>query len=544
VLLMAVVVLTVMAVLGTVFVSLLSSATESRIAQFRGDRAFYMAEAGGRYAMYRLLKLGPDHVPELDGQTFRLSDRTGFTLGVSYDDEAKIYAISSTGFVEDGGGVRKERLTRYDVDALAGSQSEEVVFRFAVLLTGDTSTKITGSAYIDSYDSDVAPWSSPGGYEDGAFIFSPISDDTALVLSGSGKLYGTVSVPDGTDIADYDLFITVPNWYSSDLYPGLTTGDGTLPTAPAWTEADEASMPVSWDPAPSLSDSPTETIAGGSYYTNKDFSLGSNKVLTFYSSTDLDVGTDLSLSGSSSLSVDGDFSAWIERDFEIGGGGSGVDVSGNADLQVGRNFEISSGLTFVVDGDLDLDVAGDFKLTGDSTLYVKGNASIDVAGDFSISGSSKLIVEGETTIRAGEGVSFTGYEYPLIIRDEGSVQMFVDSGKITISSATINEGYTADRFMIFAGEDVSTVAINGSGYVVAAIYAPYSTFSINGSSQLFGAVVAQALKSLGGSVAIHYDQALGRWHAGTGTGSGTGPGSGTGSAEAVQRLRAYWVSGT
>jgi hypothetical protein len=85
----------------------------------------------------------------------------------------------------------------------------------------------------------------------------------------------------------------------------------------------------------------------------------------------------------------------------------------------------------------------------------------------------------------------------------------VDQGKIAFSSPAVNVDYTPDRFVVFGGEGVDKVSITGNATVVGAIHAPDATFHITGSSQLFGAVVADSV-SISGSSSIHYDEALSR----------------------------------
>jgi hypothetical protein len=61
------------------------------------------------------------------------------------------------------------------------------------------------------------------------------------------------------------------------------------------------------------------------------------------------------------------------------------------------------------------------------------------------------------------------------------------------------------------------------------VHAPAAEVKLNGSSQIFGAVVADSFSHAGGNVAIHYDEALGR---GAGGGGYMGPTS----------IRDLWVS--
>jgi hypothetical protein len=209
------------------------------------------------------------------------------------------------------------------------------------------------------------------------------------------------------------------------------------------------------------------------------------------------------------LAVEGDLSAWVDRNVKLTSYGNGLSVSGNADLTVGRDFSIASSEKVVIDGDLDLDAGGDFSISGSGSLHIKGDAYIDVGGSFSISGGGSLTVDGKAVIHVADGFSLNGWQNPVVIGENGSLEIYVDGGKITLSSPTVNAASTADRFLVFGAEGVDKVSITGSAKVTGAIHSPGADFSITGSSELFGAVVASSV-SITGSSSIHYDELLSR----------------------------------
>jgi hypothetical protein len=509
-LLVALAILVAVGVFAATLTTLLASGNETHVTQQTGNQAFYMAESGARYAIQRLRSRKLAAVDELDGKSFTMANGWGFELAIDTTDTGASYIVSidSTGFLGGGMTSQRQNLNGYQVEVPKYDDYVELPtsFTFAIQTPSPSTTTLTGSSYIDSYDSAVGGWTAPGA--ESSAVIRTVGTEDVLKLTGSSMLYGGVSVPDGTDTANYDALVDAPNYYSDEQLPAVSAEDAPgLDTVTVPPEAPEATIPTSWEPVPDFQGSGSSTIPGGNYAISGDFSTGST-ALTVTDDLALDIGKDLKLSGSS-LTVEGDLSAWIDRDANLTSWGTGLSVGGDADLDVGRNVSISSSETVVIDGDLDLDAAGDFSISGGGSLHVKGDAYIDVGGSFSISGGGSLIVDGKTIIHVADGLSFNGWDTPITIGENGSVQIYVDDGKITFSSPAINVSYTPDRFVVFGGEGVDKVSITGNATVVGAIHAPSADFTITGSSQLFGAVVADSV-GISGSSSIHYDEALSR----------------------------------
>ncbi len=498
-----------MGLLAAALTSLVASTGQTRQIQQIGNQAFYMAESGARYAINRLRTDRIDALGELDGQTFTLDNGWGFDLKIDTTDTGAtyIFSIDSTGFVSTSGGTQRQNVNGYQVEVPKYDDyvSLPTSFTFAIQTTSPDTTTLTGSSYVDSYDSAVADWIAEGAESDA--VIRSVGTEDVLKLTGTSFVYGSISVPTDADTSDVSDLVSVPGYYTEGQIPVVTTADTeALTTIAVPAEDPEATMPISWDPVPSFATSGSSTISGGSYSTSDNFNIGSAD-LTVDDDLALEVGKDLDLGGSS-LTVEGDLSAWIERDANLTSWGSGLTVEGDADLEVGRNFSITSSQSVVVEGDLDLDVAGDFSLSGDTSLYVKGDAYIDVGGSFSITGGAKLVVDGTVIIHVADGLSITS-SLPIVLGENASVQIYVDSGDISFASVIINDSTTTDRFVVFGGDGVESVSISGDATVAGAIYTPSADFTITGSSQLFGAVVASSV-TISGSSSIHYDAALSR----------------------------------
>lgn len=333
-----------MGILAAALTSLISGTGESRQIQQVGNQAFYMAESGARYAINRLRAEKTDALDELDGQSFTLANGWGFELNIDTTDTGPtyIFSIDSTGFVNYGSTAQRQSLNGYQVEVPKYDDYLELptAFTFAIEAVSPATTTLSGSSYVDSYDSAVGEWTAPGA-EAEAVIRSAGTEDV-LQLTGTSYLYGSVSVPSGTDTSDYSDLVNTPGYYSEDQMPAVTAEDvPPLDTITVPTEDAEAAMPTSWDPVPSFQSWGSATIAGGSYATEDNFSTGSS-ALTVDDNLALSIGKDMNLSGNS-LTVEGDLSAWIERDVNLTSWGGGLTVEGNADLQVGRNFSVSGG---------------------------------------------------------------------------------------------------------------------------------------------------------------------------------------------------------
>ena len=492
--------------------TMIADTGQSRQVQQVGNQAFYLAESGARYAIHRVRTEGLDALGDLDGRTFTLVNGWGFELEVDVVDNGSTYtfSIDAVGFAGSGANGQRQSLNGYQVEIPKYTDSVDIptAFTLAAQSLGDSPVRIGGSSYVDSYDSAVGDWVAPGASQN-ASIRSAATEDV-LKLTGSARVYGSVSVPAGTDTSDYESIVDLPKWYSEEDRPTIIAQD--VPEVTAILPPDEPTeiaKPTSWDPVPSITGWGSQTVDGGAYSTSRDFDPGSSAV-TVSDSLSLNVGDDFTLSGNGGLQVDGSMDAWVADDMKITGGGSGLAIGGDADFEVGGDFEITGSQSVVVDGDLDLDVAGDIKINGSASLHVKGDVYIDVAGAFDIQGSGSLIIDGKMIIKVGEDLKFSGNQYPLVIGEDGSVQIYVADGAIAINSSQINTPYTPEKFLIFGSDKVDSVKINGTGKVVGAIHAPAAEFSINGSSELFGAVLAESIKKLTGNASIHYDEALAR----------------------------------
>ena len=484
---------------------------EARHVQQVGNQAFYLAESGARYAMARLRRDGAEAVDELDGKRFTLSNGWGLQLTVESEDMGAYnrFTIDSAGFSGAGSTSQRQSLNGYVVEIVKPDVTDiPVPLPYATWSIGTSPIQVTGLSYIDSYDSfyDEKEWTEAGGIMNGTIRSG--ATENAVRLSGSGTIYGGVSVPEGADLENLGSVVNDPTKILGEA--GIYTEDpGPEEPVPAPEEEAEAEKPTGWEAFPNITNKGEATIAGGTYTESRNFDVGDADV-TVTGDLAIDAGRDFLVSGGS-VTVEGSLAVWAGDDLELTGRtDAGLVVQGDADLQIGGDIKITSSQRMVVDGDLDLDAAGSFTIDGGGSLHIKGDAYIDVTGGFKIGGGGQLIVDGDVILKVGDGFALAGSTVPIVFGEQSSLQVYVESGRIAIDSSDVNAGNDPAQLAVFGSSDVRSVSINGDGTVVGAFHTPAATFSVTGSSSLFGAVVADSIRHVAGNSIIHFDEALTR----------------------------------
>lgn len=150
---------------------------------------------------------------------------------------------------------------------------------------------------------------------------------------------------------------------------------------------------------------------------------------------------------------------------------------------------------------------GTLLVKGFVTLVVKGNLSLGDRTTLDITPQSALtvLVTGRVTFSNGSTMKVEG----LGTQGEGFVRE--------------NDGNPIPAFSVYSsyqGGGSGSPGIDISGYndTYGAIYAPLTNVSVGGSGDLYGSVVARTV-NISGSGQIHYDEALGTVHVGSGSSS-------------------------
>jgi hypothetical protein len=510
-------------VLGVTLLTYLSNSSEGTLVTDGGNQAFFMAESGARYAIARLLQGGEAAATAMDGQRFVLTGGIAFDLAIEVQHPTGLtrYCIDSTGISNVGDPLERQALNGYVVDVPAATTGvAPVTFPYAALVTGNHTVALSGSSYIDSYDSSstATRWTRRGQYNDATVSINLTRN--AADLAWSTAIYGDLQVGAAADLHNLTGIVNRPGNILGDrgVVPSPAVGAAAV-AAP--TEAAEVAAPTSLRSMPTFNTYGSQTLNGGNYSVAGNLSTGS-AALTLSSQTYVQTGGDLETTSGGSITINGNFAATIGDDLSVGY--RGLTVRGSADLRVADNLTLSGGSSLDISGASDLDVGGDLQIIGGSDVVLGGDADIDVTDGFTLDNGASLHIAGKVVLRVGNGFTIAGGS-ALTFGPNGSLQVYVRSGTVDIDSVDISADATASRFMIICASAVSAVNISGDAAVYAAVYAPGATVAISGSAGLFGAVVANVLH-LEGTAALHYDQAL----------------QGTTATPDLTILRRFWVA--
>jgi hypothetical protein len=139
--------------------------------------------------------------------------------------------------------------------------------------------------------------------------------------------------------------------------------------------------------------------------------------------------------------------------------------------------------------------ANSINLTGNKTVTIRGKVVIYVNGPITIGGNSAFDVSnGELVIYQTSSNSGPGSGLTL-------------NGQVMIGNTS---DYDSTKFRIYTNQNSVTVNGMGSGKFVGLLYAPQAQVTLNGGVDIYGAVIADKIKSNGAAGSFHYDEALGQ----------------------------------
>jgi hypothetical protein len=195
VLIALIVTMIIIAVLGAALLHFTTTSTFSELFTNRQQRAYYVAESGGRYAIPQIKSDPVQATTDLHGKTFTLSNGDKFVLSIDNTAPDETY-LESEGIVHEGDWLEaREKITYkipkgyvFDYGAFASDR---------VLLNDD--------AYIDSYDSSVSPWSSEGAIRNG-HVGTNRTGGNSIRLRRRTTIYGDAVVgPGGNPSTDINV---------------------------------------------------------------------------------------------------------------------------------------------------------------------------------------------------------------------------------------------------------------------------------------------------------------------------------------------------
>ena len=271
-----IVAMVILAVLGAAMVSLTSSATHGHLVANVHNRAFYLAESGGRYGVTVLsgdLNANPDGVYELtNGDKFQItSNRAQFPM-----------RLEVIGIVNEGTALEASVPRAYDLPV-----TNLNVFQYGVFAGGDGGITLQGSSYVDSYDSTISSraWTTEGQFQNGGIGTNSVAD-SAIDLGSNTDIYGSVAVGPGGDPAN--------------VVSGVSQVSGGATALPASEDMTPMAPPsgVTWTNMGTLNlkGNSSKTLTAGHYSVLGDFNFAGSGTLRIEGDVVIKVGGEFEAS--------------------------------------------------------------------------------------------------------------------------------------------------------------------------------------------------------------------------------------------------------
>ncbi|MBN1872528.1 MAG: hypothetical protein JW800_08150 [Candidatus Omnitrophica bacterium] len=145
---------------------------------------------------------------------------------------------------------------------------------------------------------------------------------------------------------------------------------------------------------------------------------------------------------------------------------------------------------------------GDINTT--MTLYT-GDYKFD---SINLTSSKTLTLDGDINLYLVGDPSLRTLANAQIIVTNGAVNIYFD-GDINLEGLGIlNTSSSPENLAFYGTQSVTSVNLAGVGQCYGVFYAPSASFSISGTSDVYGAIVGNDI-SVSGSASIHYDKELG-----------------------------------
>jgi hypothetical protein len=290
--------ITIIALAGAAIVSLTTISTFGEIFASLHSRAYYLAESGGRYAI-PIIKADPAQAEtDLDGRTFAFDNGDRFSLSID-NTTPGITILESEGISQAADWLETRAKIKYRIP-------RSFIFPYAAFSNTGRLT-VNNSAYVDSYDSSIAPWSSRGAIRNGHVGTNRTGSNSVRLLSTSA-VYGNATVGVGGNPATN---ISVA-WTAT-----LTGTRGALLTAVDMTPM---AMPTGGGTPVNLN------LTGNSTYTYTDGSYRLNQ---------------MNIRNNAVLNISGNVALYVENSIRIRN-------SGRIDIQAGGSLTIYAARDMIV----------------------------------------------------------------------------------------------------------------------------------------------------------------------------------------------------
>lgn len=309
---------TIILLLGAAILNITVTSTYNEILTGPQLRAYYIAESGARYAIPRILQ---DHIQaetDLHNKVFTLDNGDKFLLLIDNITLPGTTYLESEGIIGEGSWFESKVRVTYKIPL-------PFSFKYGAF---SSSGKITmkDNAYVDSYDSSIAPWSLATRLENGA-VGTNRNKNKSINVQDSTTVYGNAYSGVGSNPAkaiDIDKNADVTGTRSA-----LTTAENMTP------EVMPAGGGVPYNLI--LNNNDTQVLSGGPIRLD-----------------------DLEISDSAVLTISGDVTLYVE-------GRIRVEDNGEINIQAGGSLTIYADDEMVIRDDARLNTGGnpgDFMVFG------------------------------------------------------------------------------------------------------------------------------------------------------------------------------------
>jgi len=172
---------TIIMLLGAAILSITVTSTYSEILTGPQLRAYYIAESGARYAIPQIMQ---DHIQaevNLHNKVFTLDNGDKFLLLIDNITTPGITYLESEGIIGEGGWFESKVKVTYKIP---------LPFNFKYgAFSGTGKLTIKDDAYVDSYDSSIAPWSLATRLENGS-IGTNRTNNKSITIQDRTNVYG------------------------------------------------------------------------------------------------------------------------------------------------------------------------------------------------------------------------------------------------------------------------------------------------------------------------------------------------------------------
>jgi len=328
--------LSIVAILGAVMVEMTTTSTLGELFTNRQQRAYYLAESGGRYAIPQILADPVQAETNLHGMTFTLANQGQFFITVD-NSIPELIMLESEGIVQPGDWLESRAKITYRIP-------RPFAFKYGAF-TDTGRLQLNNRAYLDSYDSNLGPWTGEGVMRNGSIGTNRTGRRSIRILRRS-KVYGDADVgPGGNTNRDIQV----------ERNALLTGSRGTLTAVEDMT--------------------PRTMPAGGG--APVDLQLGNNQTYTY--TTGVYRLNDLEVEDNASLIISGDASLYIEGMIRFRG-------FGTLNILPGGSLTIYAADQFIAEDDARINPngeAGDLVVFGTASFTnVQLNNDVIVKGAF------------------------------------------------------------------------------------------------------------------------------------------------------------------